>query len=150
MADLLERDGVEIYFPLQEEVHQWSDRRKKVKMPVFRSYIFVHMENYSSESIGVLETPGAVKFLWWMGKPGIVRDNEIEDIRHFLQKYGNSHLHVDYQVGEHVIVSSGPFMEKHGVIVDLQNKKAVLFIESMGAKLSAQLPLSVLKKEPCK
>ncbi|MGH2644138.1 MAG: transcription termination/antitermination NusG family protein, partial [Chitinophagaceae bacterium] len=38
VAERLVQKDIEIFFPLQEEVHQWSDRRKKVKVPVFRSY----------------------------------------------------------------------------------------------------------------
>lgn len=144
---MLERQGVEIYCPLQEEVRQWSDRKKKVKMPVFRSYVFVRMNDYKKESIAVLETPGAVRFLWWLGKPGLVRDEEIINIRHFLEQYQGSEMQIDYHRGERVRVAEGPLKEQQGVILDIKNKKAVLYIDSMGIRLTAQLPLGFLKPE---
>lgn len=147
VADILERKGVEIYCPLQEEVRQWSDRKKKVKMPVFKSYVFVRMNDYKKESVAVLETPGAVRFLWWLGKPGLVRDEEIINIRHFLEQYQGSEMQIDYHRGERVRVAEGPLKEQQGVILDIKNKKAVLYIDSMGIRLTAQLPLGFLKPE---
>lgn len=147
VADLLEKKGVEIYCPIQEEVRQWSDRKKKVKMPVFKSYVFVRLGDYKKESVPVLETPGAVRFLWWLGKPGIVRDEEIDNIRDFLQRYQGAALEIDYHRGERVRVAEGPLKEQQGVILDIRNKKAVLYIDSMGISITAQLPLGYLKPE---
>lgn len=150
VADLLQKKGVEIYCPLQEEVRQWSDRKKKVKMPVFRSYIFVHLNDYKMECAQVLNTPGAIRFLWWEGKPGIVRDTEIEEIKKFLQEYRGNELSVmEYRQGEKVRVAAGPLKEKEGVIIDFKNKRAILMIASLGVSLMAQLPLSMIEhKEP--
>ncbi|TAN00511.1 MAG: UpxY family transcription antiterminator [Chitinophagaceae bacterium] len=147
VAERLVEKGVEIYFPLQEEVHQWSDRRKKIKVPVFRSYIFVNLKNYKADSIPVLETAGAVRFLWWLGKPGVIRNVEIENIKRFLHQYEQAEISVRYKVGEHVAITAGPLKEKYGTIIDIQNKKAVLFIDSVGFSLTAQLPVNLLQKE---
>lgn len=150
VADLLIKKNMEVYCPLQEEIRQWSDRKKKVKVPVFRSYVFVHLDDYTAGCGSVLNTPGAVRFLWWQGKPGIVRDEEIEEIKKFLKDYGGSEISiVDYRRGEKVKIAAGPLKEQEGVIIDLQNKKAVLSIESLGVDLIAQLPLTMIKhKEP--
>ncbi|HEX5552256.1 MAG TPA: UpxY family transcription antiterminator [Chitinophagaceae bacterium] len=147
VADLLERQGIEVYCPMQEEVRQWSDRKKKVKMPVFRSYVFVHLGHYLNESVQVLETPGAVRFLWWLGKPGIVRDEEIAVIKSFLQQYEGAEINVEYHQGDQVRIAAGPLKEQTGVIIDIKNKKAVLSISSLGIMLTAQLPLNLLKPE---
>jgi transcription antitermination factor NusG len=147
VADLLARKGIEIYCPLRQEVRQWSDRKKKEKIPVSRSYVFVHLEDYKSENLQVLETPGAVRFLWWLGKPGIVRDEEIAGIRQFLQQYEGSEIFIDYHRGERVRIAAGPLKEQHGIILDIKNKKAVLYIDSMGISLTAQLPLTLLEHD---
>ncbi len=144
VADLLERKGVEVYCPLREEVRQWSDRKKKVKMPVFRSYVFVRLEDYKKESVPVLETPGAVRFLWWLGKPGIVRDEEIERIRYFLQAYAGAPLTVEYHRGDKVLIAEGALKDQTGVIVDMTRRKAILLIESLGIQVVAQIPLGAL------
>jgi len=63
---LLQEKGVEVYCPMQESIKQWSDRKKKVQEPIFRSYVFVKMDDYETESARVLRTAGTVRFLWWL------------------------------------------------------------------------------------
>lgn len=146
VADKLKDKGIETYCPLQEEVHQWSDRKKKVKVPVFRSYIFVHLEDYKKESVPILETAGVVKFLWWLGKPGIVRDDEINNIRHFLEEYDHVEVVQQYAKGEKVAITHGPLREQQGIIIDLDKRKAKLYINSLGISLKAYVPLKILQK----
>lgn len=146
VAVKLKDKGIEIYCPLQEEVHQWSDRKKKVKVPVFRSYIFVRLENYKKESVPILETPGVLRFLWWLGKPGIVRDEEINDIRHFLEEYDQVEVVQRYAKGEKVAIVHGPLREQQGIIIDLDKRKAKLYINSLGISLKAYVPLKILQK----
>ena len=37
--------NIESYLPLQKKLKQWSDRKKWVEEPLFRSYIFVKIDN---------------------------------------------------------------------------------------------------------
>src|SRR5690242_12899225 len=90
VAELLKQKGVDVFCPIKEEIRQWSDRKKKILEPVFKSYIFVRLSNYKENSIGVLTTPGAIRFLWWTGKPGVVRADEIQAIKDFLENYKNA------------------------------------------------------------
>lgn len=145
-ANRLKELGYEIYCPLQEEVRQWSDRRKKVKVPVFRSYVFIQLDNYSKECVEVLQTPGVVRFLWWLGKPAIVRDAEMDNLQQFLEEYKDTAIRVTYHKGEMVEIKQGPFKEYKGTIIDMDRRKAVLHLESLGLTLRVQLPLTMLKK----
>lgn len=147
-AKLLEAKDVEVYCPLQEIVKQWSDRKKKISEPVFRSYIFVKLEAYEQEQTAVLETPGAVRFLWWQKKPGIVRDEEITEIRNFLERYKGVSLTVNFAEGDTVTVADGPFREQTGNIVRIKRKTAVLELKSLGWNIVAELPLQAIKKQP--
>ncbi|MCB0698142.1 MAG: UpxY family transcription antiterminator, partial [Chitinophagaceae bacterium] len=104
VAKRLEEKGIEVYCPLREEVRQWSDRKKKVAEPVFRSYLFVTLADYTKESVEVLYTPGTVRFLWWNNKPGIVRKHEIEAIKSFLNDYKDAEITVTFKEGEKIVV----------------------------------------------
>jgi len=145
VAGLLQHKEVEVYCPLQEEIRQWSDRKKKVKAPVFRSYVFVRLDRYKEESAAVLETPGAVRFLWWLGKPAVVREEEITAIRQFLREYAGAPLSVEYRKGSRVDITAGPFKNQQGTLFRIQGSKAILYIHSLGARLKAEMPLSALK-----
>jgi transcriptional antiterminator RfaH len=143
-ASLLESKNIEVYCPLRETVKQWSDRKKKVQEPVFPSYIFVHLHDYKQECNDVLMTAGAVRFLWWLGKPGIVRDSEVLAIRDFLNAYKNVTLTFIPAPGQYATIEEGPLKEKTGKILQIRGKKAVLHLESIGMNLIAEIPVSAL------
>jgi len=74
--------GIESWCPTQKKERQWSDRKKIIEEPLFKSYVFVKAtkEEYNN----VLSTMGVVRFLYFEKKPAIIRDNEIELIRKYL------------------------------------------------------------------
>jgi len=144
VALLLDGKNVNAYCPVQEVMKQWSDRKKKVIEPVFKSYIFVELQNYATDNTKVLTTAGAVRFLWWQGKPGVVRDEEIEAIRNFLNEYKNVELNVSITEGQKVVVKEGLFKDKEGEVLQLRGKRAILHIHSLGWSISAVINVSSL------
>ncbi|OSZ82400.1 hypothetical protein CAP35_03770 [Chitinophagaceae bacterium IBVUCB1] len=141
LTKLLEQKGVRVYCPLREEIRQWSDRKKKVAEPVFKSYIFVHLNDYKEDSVRVLMTAGAVRFLWWVGKPGVVREAEIQAIKDFLENYKNAEITVEYKPGEVVEVKEGPFKENKGELIQVRGNIAVIHIKALGFSMKAQIPV---------
>lgn len=144
VTSLLADKGVEVYCPQREVIKQWSDRKKKVIEPVFTSYIFVSLENYKEQATGILETPGAVRFLWWAGKPGIVREQEIKAIRDFLEAYKNAEITVDIREGQKVSVTEGVLKGSEGVVTRVKGNKATLYLNMLGMNLVATLPVQSL------
>ncbi|MBS1782396.1 MAG: UpxY family transcription antiterminator [Bacteroidetes bacterium] len=142
----LQAKGINVYCPLQETIKQWSDRKKKVSEPLFKSYVFVHLNEYDKEQIAVLETPGAVRFLWWMGKPGIVYDYEIEQIRQFLSNYRGAKIDIRFSEGDTVHVSEGALQNQTGTIIRIKGNKAFLNIQSLGWNMVAEIPIQNLKE----
>lgn len=145
MATLLAEEGIEAYCPVREEVKQWSDRKKKVVVPVFTSYIFVRLADYDTQSVEVLEMHGAVRFLWWNKKPGVVRDNEIEAIKSFLNEYKDADITIDLVEGQQVTVVEGPLRATEGKVIRVEGSKAVLHLQSLGLNLVAKIPVQSLK-----
>jgi transcriptional antiterminator RfaH len=145
-ARLLEEQGVTVYCPVREVVKQWSDRKKKVQEAVFRSYVFVSLREYEKEQTAVLETPGAVRFLRWLKKPALVRDEEIQAIQDFLNEYRGATISVSMKEGEDVTVTEGPLREQKGKIVKIKGNKAILQVRSLGWNIRAELPLQALKR----
>ncbi|MBW7913720.1 MAG: UpxY family transcription antiterminator [Taibaiella sp.] len=143
---LLAEKDINVYCPLKEEIKQWSDRKKKVAEPVFKSYIFVQLEDYKKESVEVLLTPGAVRFLWWNGKPGVVQSNEIKAIRDFLNDYKDAEITVELKAGEHIKVKEGPLKDAEGKVLMIKGNKAVLHLHTLGLNMTAKLPVQSLSK----
>ena len=147
LALLLEKKGITVYCPLNETIKQWSDRKKKVQEPLFKSYIFVYLSDYENENTTTLMTAGAVRFLWWNGKPGVVRDTEIQSIKDFLNKYRGVEITADIQEGETVTIKEGPLKETEATVIKVQGNKAILHLKSLGWNLTALMPLQSLEKK---
>ncbi len=144
-AGLLEAKGIEVYCPLQEVIKQWSDRKKKINEPVFRSYIFVFLNDYDKEKTEALATSGAVRFLRWLGKPGVVRTEEIEAIKQFLSEYKGAEIIVNFNEGQEVTVAEGALSEQSGKIIRIKSNKALLQLRSLGWNIMAEIPIQSLK-----
>ena len=146
-AALLAAKNVTVYCPTQTTLKQWSDRKKKIEEPVFKSYIFVHLNDYSKECAEILSLPGAVKFVWWQGKPGIVHDREIDAIKTFLGTYEkvDTRLLASLRPGGQVLILSGPLRDQTGDLIQVRGGKAHLKLTSLGLELTAEVPVAVLQ-----
>ncbi|RTZ02911.1 UpxY family transcription antiterminator [Flavobacterium sp. RSP49] len=134
VAEQLQKIGVECYCPLVIQMRQWSDRKKKVEVPLFNSYVFVQLED--SKRNLVFQSVGAVRYLYWLGKPAIVRDEEIEVIKKWLNTSDCVDLTVaSYQIGETIQLESGPFADQKATVQEMTNTHYVLVLESLGCVL---------------
>ena len=85
--NLLTQKGIEAYCPLNKVRRKWSDRVKLIEEPLFKSYVFVRVTEENKSDVRL--TNGVVNFLYWNGKPAIVKDREIEVSRKFLNEHEN-------------------------------------------------------------
>jgi transcription antitermination factor NusG len=126
--------GIETYLPLHETIRQWSDRKKKVKMPLFTSYVFVKVNE--TERLKVLKENGVLNFVFWLGKPAIIQQIEIDKIRYFLKEAVNQDIITEnISRGEDAIVSSGLMKGQKVEILDSDKKEYFVNIHSLGVRL---------------
>ena len=83
VAQELEKKGIESYLPLLKERRKWSDRKKWVEFPIFRSYVFARTE--IKNVLYVLQTPGVTKIVRFNKDIAIVQDNEIKAIKLMIE-----------------------------------------------------------------
>ena len=141
---LLAEKGMESYCPLQKMQRQWSDRKKIVEEPLFKSYVFVRIAD--SEQTALRMVNGVVNFVYWMGKPAVVKDNEIDIIRKFLNEYENVEVTpAQIEPGNKVVVESGLLMGKSGTVKQVLNKKVEVYLESIGFTLTAYVEKSKIR-----
>lgn len=131
VAQQLIEKGIECYCPLITKVRQWSDRKKKIEVPLFNSYVFVRLAE--AERNLVFQSSGAVRYLFWLGKPAIVRDEEINAIRKWLTTPDKYEISVSsLQVGDKVVLESGPFKSQEALVQQVNKNDYILVLESMG------------------
>ncbi|QSE96823.1 UpxY family transcription antiterminator [Fulvivirga lutea] len=147
VTKLLESLGIEVYCPLQTIVRQWSDRKKKVSEPVFKSYVFLKCDNELDYT--VLNTNGVVSFVKRLGKVALIRDSEISIIREFLGNYENVEIEniSEWEIETPVRIKEGPMKGKNGLISHIKGNKAKLIIEEMGIQIVAHVPIMTLAKD---
>ena len=130
VTERLENIGIAAYCPLVTQVRQWSDRKKKVQVPLINSYVFVNVNEKDREK--VFEINGVVRFLFWLGKPAVVRDEEIIALRESL-KYTMSAVEVTgLRVGDSMHIPSGPFYGKEGVVKEIKKNSLQLVLTELG------------------
>src|SRR6476620_1928453 len=111
VSQLLSNKNIENYCPLNKVVRQWADRKKIVLEPLFTSYVFVHAETV--EHLAIKQTDGIMNFFYWLGQPAVIRDEEIDAIKQFLDEYRNVQLEkIDVNMHDRVRISSGPLMAR--------------------------------------
>lgn len=141
VAESLTKKGFEQYCPLNKVQKQWHDRKKIVLEPLFSSYVFVKTNPQSLSYIKSIS--GVVNFVHWLGKPAIVRNEEIEAIESFLGKYENVHLEKTVvNVNDAVKITQGPLIHREGRIVQVNNSSVKIELPSIGYALVAQISKS--------
>jgi transcription antitermination factor NusG len=135
---LLLEKGLESYCPLNKVRRKWSDRVKLVEEPLFKSYVFVKVSN--DDKTAVRMTPGAINFVYWDGKPAVIREKEIAAIKRFLGEYENVEvMSADLKVDQRVRITTGTLMDHEGKILDVRHKTAKVAIDSLGYILVAYI-----------
>lgn len=140
---LLAEKGIESYCPLNRVRRKWSDRIKTVEEPLFKSYVFVKIDDEERSKVRV--THGVVNFVYWNGKPAVIKEKEIQTIRRFLDEYENvSVVKMEFGPDDRVRVVSGPMMDQEGRVLEIKNKTAKVCIDSLGYLLVAHIDKSKL------
>ena len=143
-ASLLSK-GVEHYCPLNKVTRQWTDRKKIISEPLFKGYIFVRPEQ--PEKWDIKKTDGILNYVYWLGKPAAVKDEEIDTIRKFLQEFENVSVTEQHAVvNDAVTVKQGIMMHYMGILIETIGNKARVKIESMGLQLTAVFERNNLEK----
>ncbi|OXA92171.1 UpxY family transcription antiterminator [Flavobacterium hercynium] len=134
VAERLIQMGVDCYCPVITKVKEWSDRKKKVEIPLFNSYVFVNLKDTDRNS--VFQIAGVVRYLFWLGKPAIVRDEEINIIKKSLAATNISDISVtSIQVGDRIKLESGAFSNQDAIVQEVSNTHYILVLESLGCVL---------------
>ncbi|MFV8362146.1 UpxY family transcription antiterminator [Flavobacterium sp. ZT3P35] len=138
VAEQLKNKGIACYCPLVTQVRQWSDRKKKVEVPLFNSYVFVQLPETQRNM--VFQSVGVVRYLFWLGKPAIVRDEEIDTIQKWLDpaQANDVSLH-SFQVGDAIQLESGPFSSQKAIVQEVTNTHYLLVLESLGCVLKMKI-----------
>ncbi len=139
------RKNIESWCPLQKMERQWSDRKKIIEEPLFKSYIFVHID--MNEKLKVLQTDGILNFVHYLGKPAVIKDDEINLIKQYLLEKDVRISLISkegYAESTKIRVNHGVFMGKEGTVLRNAKKKIFVKLESLGQVMVVEFPVEYL------
>ena len=150
LQQTLETNGYNAYVPVYSTIRQWSDRKKKVIVPLINSVVFVQMpQMFLNDLYNFSNVKGILKDL---GQPAIVRDFEIENLK-IIAKEWNGEVVSDnsdkglFDKGDNVEVLRGLFAGIFGELVDINGKhRVVVRLKSMNVEFVINVPLNAVKK----
>ncbi len=137
--------GIEAYCPTKKIIKNWSDRKKIIETPLFNSYCFVYLEEKNLRD--VFKADGVVRYVYWCGKPAVVKPLEIETIKKWLNDYEHENLEVSYfKAEDKVKIKSGPFIDNQAKVISHNGNHLVLQLEGLGLRISTKINQTELAK----
>ena len=122
--------GINTYCPTRPEIRFWSDRKKRVNVPVLPSMVFVKIDDKDINR--VFECSAVVRYMFWLGKRAIVRQSEIDILKKYLNgdyNFINSKLS-NIKVGDNFSLSS--FNNEKGTVNRISNNNIWIYLKSLG------------------
>ena len=140
VADGLRVRGLANYLPVFSEMHQWSDRKRRIDTPVFPGYLFVRLSDVAAARLPILETSGSVRIVGSGREPEPIPDREIESIRRMLSSGCSCHTVPYMEQGALVRVIRGPLKNLDGLFLRDKGKgRFLVSVELLGQSVAAEV-----------
>ena len=138
VAQQLDLMGIHNYCPVRRELRQWSDRKKKVDVPVLPSMVLVRLPE--TERGRVFECPNAIRYLYWDGAAAVVRDEEVVALRESLEQgVVLEHEITQLVPGARIDLSDYGFEAQEGTIKYVSGNYCWIVMESLGFVVKLKL-----------
>ena len=130
VAEAINDYGINAYCPVYTQIKQYSDRKKKIHKPLLPSYVLVQLLEEDRKK--VFDIRGAVRYLFWLGKPAEVREEEIELLKSNLKGDYDDVLISKLSKGKEYTIPFGTFKGQSGRVSDISKNKLKLELPSLG------------------
>ena len=125
--------GIDAYTPSRIELRQWSDRKKKVIVPLLPSMVLVRLDEKKVHK--VFEIPGVVRYLFEYGKRAEVSNEEVVAMQSFVEN--------TLTIQENKLVVGAtvqvPLLEQEAQLLSVKGKNCIAQLKKLGAIVSFQL-----------
>ncbi|MCS2922978.1 UpxY family transcription antiterminator [Bacteroides fragilis] len=146
--DRLTAMGIESFLPVQEEIHQWSDRRKKIERVVIPMMIFVHVD--PAERAEVLTLSSVSRYMVLRGQSTPRRHPRRADgalpLHARLLRRSHRSVLLPLAPGEQVRVIKGPLAGLEGELVTIDGKSKVAVRLDMLGCAHVDMPVGFVER----
>ncbi len=141
---------IDCFLPLMEKWSRRRDRRKRIKVPLFPGYMFVHARLSNPVQVEILKVPGAVYILKNELGPVPIPPWQVQSLKKLLEHADKLQPHEYLKKGDLVQVIRGPFEGCTGVLQRHKPNKGRLVISIDVIKQAVSVELNVEDVEPVK
>ena len=129
--------GINAYCPTKTEIKFWSDRKKKVNIPVLPSMVLVKITEKEKDK--VFDSPAVIKYMQWQGKKAVVRQEEIDVLKKYLKgNYDILNTNIsELELGDELNVA---FLNKQkGIVKKIFKSFIWIYLKSLGYTVKLNL-----------
>lgn len=138
----LEHKDIPVFLPKIETWSSRKDRKKRIQVPLFRGYLFVHvaMDNYIW--LHILKTPGVARIVGTQKEPVPIPDGQIDSIRILLENDLLLSPMPYLRIGQRVRIINGPLSGVEGILISTspEKNKLVVSVDLLQRSVSVELP----------
>lgn len=126
--------GMDVYCPMVTTIRQWSDRKKKIQTPLIPRVLFIKCLEKDRDK--VFQVPGAQHYLFWLGKPAVVRNSEIQTMNDWLKGDIKDAQIEGLKTGDTYILKSKGFENHQGIVNEISNNRIQVILKELGLKIT--------------
>jgi transcription antitermination factor NusG len=148
VASILTRKNIDNYCPLKRH---WNGRKILVSEPLFISFVFVQLAEADMLKIRMIE--GVLNFVYWLGKPAVIKAEEIETMKRFMSEYIDvkvEKLQFNLDGGGMARVIGGSEEGFNAPKVAMNNNEVSILLTSLGYRIFAEAASLRFELEPVK
>jgi len=136
---ILKHQGINSFCPLKVVQSKWADRWKTVELPLFTSYVFVNVS--LKEELMVRQTHGVINFIYFLGKPAVIRDNDMQQFMDILTKNPEAEMLNTHQLnaGDRVKIKQGVLCNQEGSILKIDGKTVLMVFDNLDSVLVSRV-----------
>ena len=147
VASLLLGKGFDVFLPLYSAVHKWKDRLKRLDLPLYPGYVFLH--DRLERRLQIVMTPGVHSIVGRGGAPEPIPEFEIDAIKRVLASPCPVAPHPYLQTGDRVRVVRGPLEGIEGILLRKKNAfRLILSVEMLRKSVAVEVDAEMV--EPVK
>jgi transcriptional antiterminator NusG len=126
VKERLDKRGIETFLPTVTEIHRWSDRKKKVELPLFSCYLFARLAPTKLDRLRILSVEGVFHFVGQNGAGMPIPDEQIEVVRALIDSRLPCTPYPFLKTGQRVRVGSGSLRGIEGVLLSHNGDRTVV------------------------
>lgn len=141
--DELQRLGIDSFLPMVSTIKRWSDRKKKVQIPLIPCYVFVNIQS-RLDFHKAISVDSACSYIRFGTEYGIVSQEEIDQIKLFVQGKDFTDVEISSvlpRIGDKLRIEQGDLSGLECEVYRVDNiHKISVWINSLRQNISATIP----------